>query len=75
MCRSGIVGVGTMVAQEIDAENTGVQSVLTTPGVNCGGGAGEAKDVSVFHLTYALSSSVCIKPFIYDMGVDESMSE
>lgn len=50
MCRSGIVGVGTMVAQEIDAENTGVQSLLTTAEVNCGGGAGEAKDVSVFHL-------------------------
>ena len=50
MYRSGIAAVGTTVVQELDAENTGAQSVLTTARANCGGGAGEAEDVSFSYL-------------------------
>ena len=47
MCRSGIAGVVTTAAQELDAEEPGVLLLLTTPGKNCGGGAGEEENVSL----------------------------
>lgn len=48
MCRSGIAGVFIEAAQEPDAESTGVQLAPTTAEVNCGDGAGEENDVSVY---------------------------
>lgn len=45
VCRSGIAGAGTAVAQELDEEEDGVQSLLTTTKINCGGTAEEDDDV------------------------------
>ena len=52
MCRSDIAGVDTMDAQEIDAEESGVQPLLTTPETDSGGGAGEEEDVSGNFINY-----------------------
>jgi len=52
VCRSDIAGVDTMDAQEIDAEGSGVQPLLTTPETDSGGGAGEEEDVSGNFINY-----------------------
>ena len=56
MCLSGIADVGTTAAQELDAEEPGAQLLLTTPRIDCGGGAGEEENVSLNF------SDFCVEP-------------
>jgi len=56
VCRSDIAGVDTMDAQEIDAEGSGVQPLLTTPETDSGGGAGEEEDLHRSEFQELLSS-------------------
>ena len=46
MFRSVTAGADTLGAQEVERESTGVQSAPTTAKANCGGGAGEERNVS-----------------------------